>query len=77
MMAVMSVLVFGGALAVAMYAMAATLVPELGRIAAVLAGRPAERFAPLATLVRAERRIAVRRWAAAAPRNPARWRAAA
>ena len=65
MMTMMALLVFGGALATAIYAIAATIGPRFGQIADVLYGRRQPRFQPLATLVRAERHIAVRRWAAA------------
>ncbi|MEH3104592.1 MAG: hypothetical protein PGN12_11865 [Sphingomonas phyllosphaerae] len=61
----MAVMVFGGAAALAVFVLAATVLPQAARIAAILRGRPsAARFEPLSTLVRAERRIAVRRWAA-------------
>ena len=63
MATVVAVMIFGGALALVGYAMAATLAPNMARIVAVLRGQPeAERFEPLAVLVQAERRIAVRRW---------------
>lgn len=68
MMTVMTILAFGGALALSVHVLAATLVPNLSRIADVLRGSPQPRFEPLATLVRAERRIAVRRWAVPATR---------
>lgn len=66
MATMMAVLVFGGAMATALYTLVATVRPQAARILAILRGRPAStRFEPLSTLVRAERRIAVRRWAAA------------
>jgi hypothetical protein len=73
MTGVMAILVFGGALSAAAYAILATIAPELGRIADALAGRSGARFEPLASLVQAERRIAVRRWSAGSAPRPA-WR---
>lgn len=65
MATLMAVMVFGGAAALALYALAATVLPQASRIAAVLRGQTGHvRFEPLSSLVRAERRIAVRRWAA-------------
>lgn len=63
MLTLLTVAIFGAALAAAAYAMLATIVPESGRIVEVLFARPQPRFAPLTALVHAERRIAVRRWA--------------
>jgi hypothetical protein len=61
----MAVMVFGGAAALAVYVLAATVLPQAARIAAILRGGSSiARFEPLSALVRAERRIAVRRWAA-------------
>ena len=80
MMTVVAILVFGGALALACFAIAATIAPRAGQIADILFGRAGHvgaRFEPLATLVRAERRIAVRRWAAAPSRPAFRTREAA
>lgn len=68
-------LVFGGAFGASCYAIGATIAPRMTQIRDALAGRP-QHFAPLQTLVQAERRIAVRRWAAA-PRFPAQMREAA
>ncbi|MEH3121767.1 MAG: hypothetical protein PGN16_07255 [Sphingomonas phyllosphaerae] len=65
MATLMAVMVFGGAAGLALYALVATIFPQAARIAAVLRGQSGNtRFEPLSTLVRAERRIAVRRWAA-------------
>ncbi|WP_156025854.1 hypothetical protein [Sphingomonas phyllosphaerae] len=65
MATLMAVMVFGGAAGLALYALAVTVLPQAARIAAVLRGQSGSaRFEPLSTLVRAERRIAVRRWAA-------------
>lgn len=77
MLTVLSVLVFGSAFAVSIYALADTLAPAMPQIRRALAGAPPLRFAPLAQLVRAERRIAVRRWAATSARSSAGWREAA
>ncbi len=68
----MAVMIFGGATALAIFAMVATVLPQASRIAAVLRGNQGSpRFEPLSTLVRAERRIAVRRWAAGSAMAPA------
>ncbi len=65
MATLMAVMVFGGAAVFAVYALAVTIRPQAARIVSVLrGGRGDARFEPLSTLVRAERRIAVRRWAA-------------
>ncbi len=55
--------VFGGAAAASGYAMWTTIATNGEKIMKALTGQPLPRFAPLATLARAERRIAVRRWA--------------
>ncbi|WP_221191011.1 hypothetical protein [Sphingomonas sp. BK580] len=63
----MTFAIFAGALSTASYALHATLAPNLEKILGALRGEMAPaRAAPLAALVRAERRIAVRRWAGAA-----------
>ncbi|WP_339347899.1 hypothetical protein [uncultured Sphingomonas sp.] len=79
MATVLAVMIFGGALTLAGYAMAATLAPNMARIVAVLRGQPeTARFEPLAVLVQAERRIAVRRWAGSTVQGrPVRQREAA
>ncbi|MFK3890268.1 hypothetical protein [Sphingomonas sp. NPDC079357] len=65
MATLMAVMVFGGAAGLALYALAATVLPQASRIIAVLRRQSAApRFEPLSALVRAEHRIAVRRWAA-------------
>lgn len=75
MATLMAVMVFGGAATLALYALATTVLPQAARIAAVLRGQSAgTRFEPLSTLVRAERRIAVRRWAAGSSMTPVRLR---
>lgn len=69
MMTVLGTMAFGGAAATAGYAIWASIVPHIDRVAGALRGDIAVPFTPLATLAHAERRIAVRRWAAAsAPR---------
>ena len=70
MMTAMAVLVFGGALALSAFVLATTIGSSFDRIVDALSGRAQPRFEPLAALVRAERRIAVRRWAAVAPGRP-------
>lgn len=79
MLAVVSFAVFAGAFLIAVYTLAVTVSAYSDRILGALRRQvPAERH-PLATLVRAEQRIAVRRWAAQTTRStPAhRMRAAA
>jgi hypothetical protein len=67
MMNVMTVAIFAGALSTASYALYATVAPNLDKVLGALRGEMAPaRVAPLAALVRAERRIAVRRWAGSA-----------
>lgn len=64
--------VFAATFGVSIYAIVATVAPRFDRILAALRGQPIEQPHPLATLVRAERRIAVRRWAAqSSPRSAA------
>ena len=78
MMAIVSFAVFAGAFAASAYALATTIGPRFDRIVDALCKRPAADRQPLAALVRAEQRIAVRRWAAQARPTPAyRSRAAA
>ncbi|MBW6525810.1 hypothetical protein KZ813_03055 [Sphingomonas sp. RHCKR7] len=76
----MTLAIFGGGLSTAAYALYATLAPSLDKIAGALRGETAPgRPSPLASLVRAERRIAVRRWAGSAvpAGSPLRQRGAA
>ena len=63
MVAVVSFVVFSGALAASVTVIAMMIAPQWQRIGALLMGRQESEFAPLATLAIAERRIAVRRWA--------------
>ena len=76
MLIVLDVLVFGGAALGAGYAIGTTVVPNARRILDALAGHAEPRFEPLATLVQAENRIAVRRWSSATRPQPY-WREAA
>ena len=76
MMAVIGTMIFMGALALAVTAIWLSVAPQWRRIARLAAGHVEQPFHPLEQLARAERRIAVRRWAAA-PSAPARMRAAA
>ncbi|ONF97564.1 hypothetical protein SPHI_01940 [Sphingomonas jeddahensis] len=78
MMTVLSFAVFAGTFAASAYAIVATVAPRFDRVIGALRGQPQPNAHPLAALVRAEQRIAVRRWAA--ERRPAptnRMRAAA
>lgn len=67
MMIVVSVLVFTGALVAAIATIAMMIAPQWRRILHLATGHTEPAFTPLATLVVAERRIAVRRWAAGSP----------
>ena len=63
MVAVVSFIVFSGALAVSMSVIAMMVVPQWQRIVSLAMGQEEADFSPLATLAVAERRIAIRRWA--------------
>lgn len=65
MMALVAMAVFTGAMALALAVIWSTVAPEWRRIARLAAGHVEQPFQPLADLAQAERRIAVRRWAAA------------
>lgn len=67
MMIVVSVLVFTGALVAAIATIAMMIAPQWRRILHLATGHIEPAFTPLATLVVAERRIAVRRWSASSP----------
>ncbi len=67
MMIVVSVLIFTGALVAAIATIAMMIAPQWRRIVHLATGHTEAAFTPLATLVVAERRIAVRRWAAGSP----------
>ena len=75
MMTLVSLSVFAGTFGVSVYAIAATVAPRFDRIVVALRGQPQQQR-PLEKLVRAERYIAVRRWAAQS-RQPMQMRAAA
>lgn len=77
MMAVIGTMVFLGAMAFAVAAMWLTIAPQWRRVRDLAMGRVEQPFRPLATLALAERRIAVRRWAAAPNSGQARTRVAA
>jgi hypothetical protein len=78
MMAVLGVLVFTGAFALSVGVIASMVLPQWRRIARLASGQLEAPFSPLAELAVAERRIAVRRWAAApVPAELRRFRAAA
>lgn len=66
-MAMVATAVFVGAMALALGVMWTSIAPQWRRIARLALGHVEEPFHPLDTLARAERRIAVRRWAASAP----------
>lgn len=63
MQAVIGIMIFSGAFATASVVIAATIAPQWRRIFRLASGQPEIAFAPLSSLVHAERRIAVRRWA--------------
>jgi hypothetical protein len=65
MMQAVTTLVFAGAAATSGVTIWAMVAPQWRRIARLATGRLEQDFAPLAELVEAERRIAVRRWSAA------------
>ena len=65
MVAVLSILIFAGAAALAVGVIALSVGPQWRRIVSLAAGNVEQQFAPLAQLAVAERRIAVRRWASA------------
>jgi hypothetical protein len=64
--------VFAGAMALALAAIWTTVAPEWRRVLRLAAGHVEQPFQPLAQLAVAERRIAVRRWAAAPVPAPIR-----
>ncbi len=64
MVAVISFIVFAGALASSIGVIAAMVAPQWHRIVSLAMGRRETTFAPLAVLAVAERRIMVRGWAA-------------
>ena len=64
MAVVMQMTVFAGAMAMALAAIWTTVAPQWRRVLRLAAGHVELPFQPLAQLAHAERRIAVRRWAA-------------
>ena len=64
MMAIFGTFVFVGAFALSCAMIYLTVAPQWRRILRLASGQVEQSFAPLATLAVAERRIAVRRWAA-------------
>lgn len=67
MIAVVSVLVFVGALVTALSVITMMVAPQWRRILHLASGHVEPAFTPLSQLVVAERRIAVRRWSAMSP----------
>ncbi|QKS02194.1 hypothetical protein F9288_16575 [Sphingomonas sp. CL5.1] len=76
-MFLLAIATFGAALGIAAYAIAASVAPNLAKIRLALAGRSPLATALAAEAPRVERRVAVRRLAAAPVRRPAPLRAAA
>ena len=76
-MAVIGTIVFVGAMAMAMAVIWLAVAPQWRRIARLAGGHVEHPFQPLGALALAERRIAVKRWAASAPTPAVRLRAAA
>ena len=72
MVAVLSLLVFGGAFAAAIVVIASSIAPQWERIMSLASGHVEQSFSPLAQLASAEQRIAVRRWASAPVPAPLR-----
>ena len=77
MQAVIGITVFSGAFVTASVAIASTVAPQWRRIVSLAAGHRETAFSPLSSLVHAERRIAVRRWASAPIPAPIHWLRAA
>ena len=73
---VLDTAVFSGAAGIAGATIWSSVSPQWHRIVRLASGRPEQGFTPLTALVCAERRIAVRRWAATS-RPGADWREAA
>ena len=65
MVAVLSLMIFGGAFVAAVAVIASSMAPQWQRIMSLAAGNIESSFSPLAQLASAEQRIAVRRWASA------------
>jgi hypothetical protein len=71
-MAMIGTLVFLGATALALTVIWLSIAPQWRRIARLALGRIEQPFQPLEALARAERRIAVTRWASAPVVSPSR-----
>ncbi len=76
MTGLVTMVVFTGAMALALMAIWSTVAPQWRRIARLAAGHVEQPFQPLENLALAERRIALRRWAAAPVPAPIRSRRA-
>ncbi len=77
-MMIVSLMVFSGSFAVATAVILTSIAPQWSRIVSLASGNVEPAFAPLQTLARAERRIAVRRWSSTGMPQPSqRWNAAA
>ena len=72
MVAVLSLMAFGGALVASLAVIFATVAPQWQRILSLASGQIEPSFAPLAQLASAEQRIAIRRWASAPVPAPLR-----
>ncbi len=71
-MAVITILVFAGAMALSVGTIVLAVGPQWRRIMRLASGRTETTFAPLQQLALAERRIAVRRWATMSAPSPFR-----
>ncbi|RZL77020.1 MAG: hypothetical protein EOP66_09445 [Sphingomonas sp.] len=72
MVAVLSLMIFGGAFVAAAAVIASSIAPQWQRIMSLASGNIEQGFSPLAKLATAEQRIAVRRWASAPVPAPLR-----
>ncbi len=63
MMAVIGMMIFTGAMAIAVAAIWVSVAPQWRRIVRIAGGDVEQRFSPATTPVRADRRVVVRRWA--------------
>jgi hypothetical protein len=71
MVAMVSILIFAGALALSIGVIVATVAPQWRRIIRMMDGHVEPAFTPLAHIASVERRIAVRRWALGSTPSPA------
>lgn len=76
-MAVLGAMVFIGAMALASVVIWLSVAPQWRRIMSLATGHVEQPFQPLQALAHAERRIAVKRWAATSASAAVRIRAAA